>query len=92
MANFFKDYQADVKAKAIAKETIKEESISYEQGQIVYVNLYGKINPLIANIERKTKKYFADYLSENHVLLADNKKDALNGYGYIYDISCIVTK
>lgn len=85
MANFFKDYHAEVKAKKEAEENAKGKPIEYTRGQIVY------INP-IYDSERNGKRYFVDDLGGGNVLLAKTKKDALSGYGYIYDRCNIVER
>ena len=77
MANFFKDYHASIKADREAKENAKEKPIEYNRGQIVY------IDP-VYDEDRNGKRYFVEELSCNNVLLAKTKKDAMNGYGYIY--------
>ena len=82
MANFFKEYQKEIKNKELEKNT-KEKHTEYNRGQIVC------INPMYDE-NRNGKRYFADYLSDDCVLLADNKKDAMNGYGLIYSIHVIV--
>ena len=84
MANFFKDYQTEIKNKNKVKK-MQDKQIGYTQGQVVY------INPAY-DIERNGKKYFADYLSKGYMLLADTKKDALNGVGCIYHYSVIIGK
>ena len=74
MANFFKEYHAELKEKRTVTEN-KEKEYVYSIGEPVYIHqVYGKNN----------KKYFADYLERDMVLLADSKKDAMSGYGYIY--------
>ena len=59
--------------------------MEYNVGQIIY------INPMYDE-NRNGKRYFVDYLSDSCVLLAKTKKDAMNGYGYIYSIYDIVNK
>lgn len=86
MANFFKDYQAQVKAKREAEERAKQqpERKEYETGEVVM------IDKRYDHTEKQTgRKYFVTYLKD-HVLLADNKKQAMEGRGYIYDLSVIV--
>lgn len=83
MANFFKEYHAQIRAKREAEENAKPKRIEYDEGQLVY------INP-IYDIDRNGKRYFVTYLDDECVLLAKTKKDAMSGYGYIYDISDIV--
>ena len=78
MANFFKDYQRQVKA----KETAETTPTTYEIGQAVLVSSgYVGVKPL--------KRYFADYVSDSTVLLAETKAEALKGYGYLYNIAYI---
>ena len=83
MANFFKDYHAT--RITATTETKAETRTTYEPGQIVRINPYLDEN-------RNGKRYFADYLDENTVLLAKTKREALNGYGYVYSIADIVNK
>ena len=83
MANFFKDYHTEIRAKREAEENAKARQVSYNRGQIVY------INP-IYDSERNGRRYFVDDLSNGCVLLAKTKKEAMSGYGYIYDVGCIV--
>lgn len=82
MANFFKDYQAQVKTKREAEELAKREPerTEYNVGQVVY------INPAYDWNDNNGKKYFVDYLGDNSILLADTKKEAMSGYGHIYSI------
>lgn len=83
MANFFKDYHAEVKARREAEAKQKPERKEYDIGQIV------RINPMYDS-DGNGKRYFVTYLSGDCVLLAKTKKDAMNGYGYIYSESSIV--
>lgn len=78
MANFFKEYHAERRAKESVKATrnIRKE---YNRGDVI------NINP-IYDENRNGKRYFVDYLSDSSVLLAKTKKDAMNGYGYIYSV------
>ena len=85
MANFFKEYHAEIKAARDAKEAAPKKTVNYDRGQIVY------INPMYDE-NRNGKRYFVEYLGDNSVLLAKTKKDAMNGYGYIYDICIIASK
>ena len=77
MANFFKGYQAQVRADREAKEKKKEKPIEYNKGQVAY------INPMY-DAERNGKRYFAEDLGNGMVLLAKTKKEAMGGYGYIH--------
>ena len=81
MANFFKEYQKEIKEKELAK-SVEEKRIEYSRGQVVH------INPMYDE-NRNGKRYFVDYLTDGFVLLADNKKDAMNGYGLIYS-ACVI--
>lgn len=83
MANFFKDYHAELNAKRKAEENAKVNHTEYKQGQIVH------INPMYDE-ERNGKRYFSSYLNNGYVLLAKTKKDALNGYGHIYNKCAII--
>lgn len=81
MANFFKDYQNELKTKR--NEQNQTKSMEYTEGQIVYINpMYDK--------NRNGKRYFVNDLGSGYVLLAENKKDAIKGVGYIYHNSVIV--
>ena len=86
MANFFKDYQKEVKERKEKEEQIKREELrnkkEYKKGQVVY------ISP-IYDENYNGKKYFADTLTNGYLLLADTKKEALNGVGHIYHNSVI---
>jgi hypothetical protein len=82
MANFFKEYHAELKEKRTAAESTKKD-VEYERGQTVF------IDPMYDE-NRNGKRYFVDYLGSGGVLLAKTKKDAMNGYGYIYSICTIV--
>ena len=88
MANFFKDYRKQVKEKKKAEKigNREAEKIEYEVGQVVY------INPLYDWHNNNGKKYFVDYLDDDSILLADTKKEAMSGYGYIYSIYSVVKK
>ena len=85
MANFFKDYQVEVKAAKQAKESNTIKKVEYTTGQQVF------INPMYDE-NRNGKRFFVAYLGNGGVLLAKTKKDAINGYGYIYSISVIIDK
>lgn len=85
MANFFKNYHAEVRAKREAEETMMKKSVEYDRGQVVY------INPMYDE-NRNGKRYFVDYLGNDNVLLAKTRKDAMNGYGYIYSTCNIVNR
>ena len=77
MANFFKDYHKQIKAKRQAEEVAKRDD--YLVGQVVYIN---------PNYDehKNGKKYFIEYLEDTIILLADTKKEALCGYGHIYSV------
>lgn len=78
MANFFKEYHAELKAQRTAEEQKKNpRRTEYTTGQVVY------IDPMYDE-NRNGRRFFVEYLSGDSVLLAKTKKDALNGYGYIY--------
>lgn len=85
MANFFKDYHKGLKEKRGAAEQAKATRINYEAGQLVYINPQYDENGT-------GKKYFVEYLEKDMVLLANTKKEALSGYGYIYSVHDIVCK
>lgn len=84
MANFFKEYHAERRAKesARAKESEKATRKEYNRGDIIH------INPMYDE-NRNGKRYFTEYLGDDTVLLAKTKKDAMNGYGYIYSVFVI---
>ena len=78
MANFFKEYQKQVKETAVIEETAPH----FEIGQAVWVKSgYVGMKP--------RKRYFADYVSGATILLAETKAEALKGYGYLYNIADI---
>ena len=88
MANFFKDYQKQVREKREAEQAPKRE----KQRLFNYFdNLdYGakvQINPLYDHTEKQTGiKYFVARFGDS-VLLADTKKQAINEHrGYLYSI------
>lgn len=87
MANFFKDYQGQIKKdkelKEKAEQTEKQKYI-FKVGQVV------KINPIYDHMDNNGKKYFADYLSEGYILLADTKSEAKKGIGKIYSKAVIL--
>lgn len=83
MANFFKDYHEELKERRAAEEQ-KTDRVEYNEGDTVY------INPMYS--EGTAKKYFVTYLSADMVLLANTKKEAVKGYGYIYSIHDIVKR
>lgn len=80
MANFFKEYHAELAEKRAAEEAAKAAPPKvYSAGEKVKMRKeYGS-----------GRKFFADYLCEGYVLLADTKRDALAGYGYVYGIWAI---
>lgn len=85
MANFFKDYQAQVKEKREAEEKAKQQPKrkDYEQGELVM------IDKSYDWTEKQTgRKYFVEWFNSS-VLLADTKKQAMEGRGYLYDVSVI---
>jgi hypothetical protein len=79
MANFFKEYHTERRATRNIQPTRKE----YNRGDII------NINPMYDE-NRNGKRYFVEYLGDNSILLAKNKKDAMNGYGYIYSTCDII--
>ena len=81
MANFFKEYHAELKKKR--EEVVKEKTIEYKRGQVVH------INPMYDE-DRNGKRYFADQLGDDSVLLAKTKKEAMSGYGRIYSVHVII--
>ena len=85
MANFFKGYHAQLKAdrESVKAAATPEITPEYCTGDIVRINPYLDEN-------RNGKRFFVDYLSDNHILLAKTKKDALSGNGYIYHLCDIV--
>lgn len=83
MANFFKEYHAELKAERKATEKkAKEDIVEYKRGQVVYIKPFN----LLFDDRNARKRYFADYLSDHSVLLAETKKEALDGYGHIHSI------
>ena len=87
MANFFKSYHAQLKADLESVKAAATPGITHEYctGDIVYIAPY-------LDESRNGKRFFVDYLSDNHILLAETKKEALSGYGHIYQICDIVNK
>lgn len=86
MANFFKGYHAQLKAdRESVKAATPEITPEYCTGDLVHINPYLDEN-------RNGKRFFVTYLSDNHILLAETKKEALSGYGYIYHLCDIVNK
>jgi hypothetical protein len=79
MANFFKNYQTELKAKREAEENAKPKRKEYQLGQVVYV---GYISPLCGEVSKRM--YFVTYLDDNTVILAKSKKAAMNEEGHIY--------
>jgi hypothetical protein len=82
MANFFKEYHAQLKETRQAAETANTQK-QYEAGQAV------KIDKAYCWDGESNKKYFVTWLPGDCVLLADSKKEAVNGYGHIYSASVI---
>jgi hypothetical protein len=83
MANFFKDYHQEVKAKREAEERIKKafETPEFNRGQLVKVREYHQ-SALLGGVR---KMYFSDYAcTKGMVLLSPSKKEALSGVGYLY--------
>ena len=83
MANFFKKYHAQIKENRQSAETANTQK-QYEQGQAV------KIDKAYCWECESNKKYFVTWLAGDSVLLADSKKEAINGYGHIYSASVIL--
>ena len=92
MANFFKDYQKTIREK-------REEEKKAEMAAKAKTNEYDeyfsclnkgakvKVNPAYAECGYM---YFAGQISDNSVLLSDNKENAKHGYGYIYTKSVVM--
>lgn len=97
MANFFKSYYADLSAKRQAQnaEKVKQDARrdyvnNLQRGQKVkYSNLVnGKGEKVFIH-----EFYFVEYMklgNDEIVLLNDNKKQAMQGYGGIYSLSGII--
>lgn len=92
MANFFKDYQSGIRAKRAAElEAEREEKRkaravddffdSLQRGERVKVN---------AAYAESGYMYFSDTLNAQSILLSDDKREAMRGYGYIYDKNIII--
>lgn len=105
MANFFKDYQKQVREKrqaeqeqAQARQTKAQRLIDYlddlPQGAKVKINpLYDPRRSDLLYTEDYKKlgiMYFASRLSDDSVLLSTDKQEAKNGYGHIYSIFDII--
>ena len=59
---------------------MKRERKEYNRGDVVYIDfIYDWIN-------KTGKKFFVTYLGDDYVLLADTKKDAMQGNGNIYAV------
>ena len=86
MANFFKAYQSEIRAKRDAEtrkpgRNVGEYLASLARGQRVKVNRrYAESGYL----------YFADIINDNYILLSDDKTNAKAGRGWIYDESVII--
>lgn len=84
MANFFKEYQKELREKR-EKEERKEPNFinGLERGQKVkYSILVYTGTEIPANIQTL---YFAAKIDDTTVLLNENKKEATQGKGFIYD-------
>lgn len=90
MANFFKEYHAELKAKRKAEseqkaieEREKNKHKYYELGEVVYLRphtIWGE----------PQKMYYAGYFGDSTVFLTEKKKDALNGIGTAYHAYCLL--
>lgn len=99
MANFFKDYHAQLKAKREQEQAQKDKGTMRETARRDYI--YGlkrgdrvKWSVLVyagtdtpANIQTL---YFADIISDNTLLLAEDKQTAKAGRGYFYDVCGVI--
>lgn len=85
MANFFKEYHAQLRAEREAEAMAAKaaERPAYVRGQAV------RINPMYDD-DGNGKRYFVDYLSSDSVILAKSKAEALSGYGHIHSIHNII--
>lgn len=92
MANFFKDYQAEIRAKREAEAREEREAReaarkldayleSLSRGQRVKVNRAYAENGFL---------YFANIFSADSILLSDDKANAKAGRGWIYDKNIII--
>lgn len=101
MANFFKDYQKQVREKKQAeqeRQTKAQRLIDYlddlPQGAKVKINpLYDpRRSDLLYTEDYKNLgiMYFTSRLSDDSVLLSTDRQEAKNGYGHIYSIFDII--
>lgn len=92
MANFFKEYQAELKARRAAE---KQAELQRQAEQKAYEEYFldmpkgkrVKVNPAYSE---SGYLYFAAGIGHGCVLLTENKEEARHGYGYIYDNSIVI--
>lgn len=94
MANFFKDYQAEVKRKREQERAEELKRINKERARRDYLDGLErgdkvKYSVLVyagtetpANVQTL---YYAGRVSADSVLLSDDRQQARNGYGYLCD-------
>lgn len=99
MANFFKDYHAQLKAKREQENAAENERKQKERARLDYIDglrrgdavkwsilVYaGTDKP--ANIQTL---YFSDIISDDTLLLAEDKQTAKAGKGYFYDACGVI--
>ena len=92
MANFFKDYQAELRVKREAEEQEKQKAQEEARKIDNYIESLprGKRVKINKRYAENGFLYFADILSENSVLLSDDKENAKAGRGWIKDKNIII--
>lgn len=101
MANFFKDYQAEIRRKREQERAEELRKTQAERDRAAYLDGLERGDPVRfsvlvysgtetpANVQRL---YFVANIGGGHCLLADTKKQAMTGRGSIYATHGILTK
>ena len=94
MANFFKEYQATVKAKK--EEEARRKYEDREKAREIADYFYSLVRGQRVKVDKAYAEngylYFADNLDDGHILLSETKKEAVSGYGYIYSKDVVIRR
>ena len=73
------------------QEMKKSTKLPFEKGRNgKYPELWEGAKVYLSSMYGSGAKYFAAYLDNDFVLIADTKKDAKDGFGYIYKVYDII--
>ena len=98
MANFFKEYHAELRAKRQAETEQERKARNEERERNEYIDglIIGQKIKFARFIDGITGKdiieqgYFAGRVSDGYIWFADTKKEALKGFGWSLSVNYII--